>query len=88
MTAKRQRRKSNSKKRLGERVHPTLRGEAAKDGAPKLWWWGKGEQATARRLGERVHPTLRGEAAKDGAPKLLWWGKGEKATPKAMELVG
>jgi ABC-type lipoprotein release transport system permease subunit len=54
-------------------VHPTLRGETAKDGAPGLSSPGKGEADGATG----VHPTLRGETAKDGAPGPSSSGKGE-----------
>jgi hypothetical protein len=41
-------------------IHPTLRDDAAKDGAPGTLYL---------RFGSSwIHPTLRDEAAKDGAP--------------------
>src|SRR5438309_1675424 len=56
----------NGKDGARGRLHPTLRDETAKDGAPG------NDKDGARRDG--LHPTLRGETAKDGAPGWLLRG--------------
>ena len=62
-------------------VHPTLRDETAKDGAPGLS--SSGEREADGATG--VRPTLRGETAKDGVPGLS--SSGERAANIAVRAV-